>query len=1376
MDTATRTSGARSSTSGTPRAGVLPFHRPPRFRPVIPQDDLRLPALPRPGEARSWRSATPALAASLLFAVIMASQMGASNTFAIASIFVASLLLPLSSTAADWLARREAYKRSVDAYCERLHDVIGALGKQRDQERDHRCALDPPVDELCTAVRARQMWERRPPHDDFLCVRWGKGQRRASAHATVESDPLDAPRTTIPDRLAALLRGLEEVTVINDAPLTVNLRALGSLGIIGQPEVAVSVLCQILAHHGPDDVRLAAFYPPSRAQQWAWIKWAPHSQSFATTVITDRLLACESGQQQRLSRLLREEITRRGRSRHENLGADDLADPHLVVLVDMGQAGDQVNDRGLVAQLLIQGPALDISTLFIAPTVEDLPADCRAVIEIRSDTTACLRITDPPQAGIVAVPDRANVQAAERLARVLSPLRITTDARAGKVPTQVQLLDLLEFDDAREGNVWAAWIQKQPAAHLRVPIGMDASGTVYLSLQSGATEGGPHGILGGMTGSGKSELLRSLVLAFAATHHPDRLAFVLVDYKGGSAFEGLHTLPHVAGYLTNLDEHLANRALQALNYELTYRMRLLMRYKQQTATSYQILRESTPSEGLAPLPNLLVVIDEFAELKESIPAFIDELVSIGRLGRSMGIHILLATQRPGGAINEDIRTNTDYTICLRVADGRDSTDVIGSPHASLIPRTIPGRGYIRVGLDPVREFQSALSTTTYVTRAQRYTESITKFCPDHDPEDAQEIARVQLHHGSTDLRELVEHIQAVATEKDLPSPRQLILPPLQPQLALSDVPGVAPMLEGSQVRWTWPDVPPDGWGSARLGLLDDPASQRQDAFILRLRDVNHVFLCGTPSSGKTTFLRTLAIVLAMTHRPEDLHLYGIDFGRAGLQSLAQLPHCGEIANAGDAERIVRLMADLRRLVEQRLVTFRREGTSTLAEYRRQTGQHLPYVVVLIDEFTMFHEFFAGDRPELAGHLAAALQTDLMALIREGHAFGVHFVFTDSTWRTLRWYPALVSALGQRLALRQADASDYGEVGLSLHENIAFPPGRGFASGTPPLEFQIALPVAYHPPAVEMDPAAHGHARTDDVLLGRMGSTYQRSALDALCSTIAAATQTRAPSIKMLPDCVTTQYLSPAVAAPPGGQPSLGWPLSIGVTDRMTEPFGTQFEQVRITLGGGHTWYLVAGPSGSGKTTLLFTILALLHSRYMKNTEQCLVVVAPRWSALSEQSYRCQLCPTATQVDESTIDVLTTALAKRQQALAQRQPVTPLVVVIDDLQEILTRDADYLQQLVELAKHHGQHGLTVIAAGLSRALSGYSVYDHEILRHMRGARTGILLCPETEDDGDLFGLSSLPLAGQYPPGRGLFISSGRDMRVQVAVLASDDKTG
>jgi len=1355
------------------QGGFLPFRRPPRFRTVLETSALRLPAPPAPPAPISWRTVLPSIIASVAFAGVMAWQIGSSNAGAVVPIFVASLLLPISTVVTDRWAQYDAYSKGMTAYKTQLRADVVTATETNTSEAIIRRATDPSIESLLAAVRQHAVWERRPTHPDFLRVRWGVGGMPAQvgiitdASTSTRAASPTAKRATDKD-LEALEQRLANALMLRDVPLTLDLRAVGSLGIVGHSErcasLGAALACHILAHHGPDDMRLAALYNHPSTEMWEWLKWVPHTQSFASSSITDRLLASDGRRRRHLSLLLREELTHRERARTEAAQEDSGPTQYLVVFIDARHAFSDGLDEALVEDLIARGPVVGLLTVVIAPTRNDLPSDCASLIEVPERGPAVWRIKEPPQPGVEAQPEQVDVTQALSLARALSPLSISTGSFVGKIPTRVHLLDVLNIDDAADADIWTMWTRGIADAlqrrspdlpQLRAPIGRDANGPVYLDLVSGSSEGGPHGILGGTTGSGKSELLRSMVLAFAATHHPHWLAFVLIDFKGGDAFAGLSDLPHVVGYITNLDEHEATRALDALDYERRARQVMLLKVPKEKAdvTDYQKLREQKLREGAAaqdypPLPNIVVVVDEFAELKDRIPGFIPRLTQIAQQGRSLGIHMLLATQRPGGAVNDDIRANTAYRICLRVTDARDSSDVIGSPQAALLSRTVPGRGYLRIGSDPIREFQSALSSTPYVTRTQRYTEDVRDFTPSVAPPVGVDTSNVQDTYGTTDLRSLVARLQVVAAEQRVQPLRHLILPALKSRIVLPEIPDLSEILDPTRVHWTWPDAPPTGWGSAPIGLLDRPDEQRQDALVLNLPRVGHAFICGSNASGRTTALHTLALALAATHRPNDLHLYAIDYGRAGLQPLQGLPHCGAIVHGGDTEQAVRLISELRRLGDERLTLLKRRSASTLTDYRRQTGQRVPYIVVLVDNFSMFHDVIASDRPDLSRQRAVAVQSQLASLFREGPALGIHFVLTDTTWRILRAYPTLTGALGLRLALHQIDEKDYAEVGVSLRSAVSLPPGRGFVSGAAAGTFQIALPLMHReskaPDEATAAQTAFGVALHDE-----------RDALDAFYTAINAAAETRAPGMTTLPESVTMEALRPASS---DGQLTPG---AIGLADRTIRPFAAQLEPAVLPVGSGHAWQLIAGPVESGKTTLLYTMLLQLM---LAPSAPSLAVVAPHRSILSKAAHSPIVL--TEQVDPDFIARLKAHLAARQPG--QRAAHLPsLVVLIDDLHEIMVRDLSSLNALVELSDQYGQLGFTVIAAGLTKRLSTVSTFEHTILRRLREARSGVLLCPQAPDDGTLFGLTGLPLAGSYPAGRGFLIEPGGYKLIQVA---------
>ncbi|MDQ3932399.1 MAG: FtsK/SpoIIIE domain-containing protein, partial [Actinomycetota bacterium] len=514
---------------------------------------------------------------------------------------------------------------------------------------------------------------------------------------------------------------------------------------------------------------------------------------------------------------------------------------------------------------------------------------------------------------------------------------------------------------------------------------------------------GPHGLLGGTTGSGKSELLRTLVLSLAVDADPDHLTFVLIDYKGGSAFDECARLPHAVGMVTDLDEHLGARALRCLEAELRHRERVLREAGTPDLPTYLQL----PSARTAPLPRLMVVIDEFATLAAELPDFIDALVGIAQRGRSLGVHLLLATQRPSGAVKDNIRANTNLRIALRVQDAADSSDVIGLPGAAQISRSQPGRGYVRLGPGEVVPIQTAL--VTGVTREDATPVEVLPFRFGPQPPKAPQPAAEVTAETPSDLTRIVTAVRGAFDAASMRPPRQPWPPPLPTDLPLG------PLIASA--------APPSG--TVPVALADDPDAQAQYPTGWKWEEGN-LLLYGLGGSGTTTTLAALAWSLAVHSSPDHLHLYVLDFGAGELLPLANLPHTGAVVGATERERQLRLIRFLREELNRR----RQLGSARLQE---------PRIVLLLDGYTPFRADF--DDPVTP----SSVVDDVTRIFAEGPELGVFAVATAD--RVGGVPSALAATVAQKWLFRLADPYDYTAFGVKPGSVPPLPPGRAIMVST-----------------------------------------------------------------------------------------------------------------------------------------------------------------------------------------------------------------------------------------------------------------------------------------------------------------------------------------
>lgn len=863
------------------------------------------------------------------------------------------------------------------------------------------------------------------------------------------------------------------------------------------------------------------------------------------------------------------------------------------------------------------------------------------------------------------------------------------------------LLTLLGLD-GDEGLAAATerWHTIDAESFLRVPIGVDGDlRPVQLDLKEAALAGmGPHGLLVGATGSGKSELLRTLVCGLAVTHSPEALAFVLVDFKGGASFASLGRLPHVAGVVTNLADDLAlvDRILAALSGEQRRRQELLAQAGNlANVREYRAARRAgTLPAHLAdePLPELLVVVDEFAELLDTEPAFIDFFLTIGRVGRSLGIHLLLASQRLEEGKLRGLDTYLSYRLGLRTFSAAESRIVLGVPDAYSLPQA-PGGGYLKVGTTTFDRFQAS-----YVSGP---VEGVT---------------------GASVLDAIVERLADAA-----PPVHQIWLPPLEPALALDALFGEAGFVHDPERGFAAAAWPGTGALAVPVGLLDEPAAQRQIPLVVDFAGAHgNLAIAGAPQTGKSLALRTMALALAVTHTPDEVQLYVVDVGGGSLESLSGLPHVGTVASRLEPDRVRRLVAHVEGVLAAREALFRDEGIDSVQTFRRRRAEGtLPVevggdVFLLIDGWAAFRERFEP------------LEPTIVDLASRGLGYGVHVVVTANRWMEMR--APVLDAIGGRLELRLNSPVD--SVIDRRRAAVIKPdqPGRGLhPSG---LLFQVAVP--------RLD----GHASTEHV------QAATKVAADHLASRWTGAV---APPVRLLPTRVTLADVS-AASAPDE--------VPVGLQERGMAPWS-------FDLGGTEPHAMVYGDSESGKTTFLRTWLTSLSARRAPDDAQVVLVDYRRTllEAVPSSHLRAYAAsePAAREVVEAVCTEVMGRLPGADVTAAQLRARSwwtgpELYVVVDDYDLVVTPSGNPLQPLLPLLAQGRDIGLHLV---LARRVSGAAkmMYEPVTSRLREVSPAGLVLSGDREE-GPLVG----PVrASEQPPGRGVWVGRRTPpVLVQVAV--------
>jgi S-DNA-T family DNA segregation ATPase FtsK/SpoIIIE len=981
--------------------GLLDFNRPPRVNPPAPPFERELeqpPTAARKGRLPLAASLVPLAAGVLLFFLLKSPVM-----LAIAGM---SPLMALSTFIGDRRGGKKTFAREAAEFRVRLDVAVAELVDGMEAETATRRAESPDAPVLFERAGelAPTLWERRPSDPDFLCLRVGVADLTCRSKVTVRDGGDGGIRAEADAKLSAY-------RTVPAVPLVLDLRKTGVVGLAGDRSAVTGLgrwlVVQATILHSPSELVVVAAVTDLALPEWEWLKWLPHVRPDRVG-LEDGAIRVGRADAARLLEDVRDLVhRRRGQARAH--AAAGVVPPQVLLLLDE----DLGIDRALVSSALSGVADVGVSVVWLGREARDLPGQTGAIVELERGR-AVLALTDVAsgQRTEEVSADAMSLELADRSARMLAPVRDVSElARAGDIPKRVALLELLELLPPTAEELkrrWAAW-----RGDLRSTVGVGADGILQLDLRSE----GPHALIAGTTGSGKSELLRTFVAGAAAAIPPNRLSFLLVDYKGGAAFAPCAALPHVVDIVSDLDEHLAERALTSLNAELKRRERIL------AAEGAKDLLELTRRNADAAPPLLIIAVDEFAKLREEVPQFVDGVVDIAQRGRSLGVHMVLAAQTLRNAFTSAIRANTNLRLALRVSEESESEDMIASPLAARLPsgESSRGRAFARTGHGELREFQTA-----YVSGLSDFSQQsemhVERFDLDAMSAGAASAPAASDSDAESDLVLLGEAARQAQQELALPTPAPPWLPMLPEVLDLAALTDAAAQDGG---------VP--------IGLLDLPQLQRQEPLVLDLKGSGNVAVFGAGNSGKTTVLTSTALALASKCRAQDVGIYCLDAASGGLAPLQALPHCGGVVMVDEEERVQRLLRLLLRRVESRDSGFAVPGADV---------SEPESAVLLLDDFGSFAHRY--DRPGMG-----SVYEQMQQIVAGGRAAGVHVVLTASRRGALP--AALATHFTQRLVLRMTTEEDMLSLGLDTKtvRGARLPVGSGFTHESK--EFHIAVP-------------------------------------------------------------------------------------------------------------------------------------------------------------------------------------------------------------------------------------------------------------------------------------------------------------------------------
>jgi S-DNA-T family DNA segregation ATPase FtsK/SpoIIIE len=1258
------------------------FNRSPLLDAPYAGVEEELPDVPEPPASQ----ALPIL--SMLLPLILGAALLFFTRSAIYVLFIALSPLMLAATwLENWHFARREFRKQSKAFRAELAAIEDHMQSELRLEEQQRRAEYPAVSDVSEAIweRGSLLWSRHPQRARFLELRLGL--TTCASRSKLKMPHGRRGDASLREEATALVGRFGQVEHV---PTKAAL-ADGALGVAGprpmRLDVTRALVMQLVGLHSPDELTLSAVLPDALVPEWEWLRWLPHTIS-ERAVVGRSPLAADAEACQRVVAAIEQLVEdRRGLSGSAKPGTL----PAIVVLVEDGPPVE----RGRLVELAESGLSVGVYVIWCADQREDLPAECRTLLDLALDGRAWAGYLEDGSSFTNLSIDRLSGIDAEALARSISPL---VDAgamgdRQSELPRAASFLEhtggraMIESIDGvaerwREGGSLIVSGQPRKPGTLRALVGRGVGAPFHLDLR----EQGPHALVGGTTGSGKSEFLQSWILGLALAHSPRRVTFLFVDYKGGSAFSDCVKLPHAVGLVTDLTPRLVRRALTSLKAELRYRERVL------NDAGVPDLISLERSGGKDVPPSLVIVVDEFAALVQEVPDFVDGVIDVAQRGRSLGLHLILATQRPAGVIKDNLRANTNLRVALRMADEDDSTDVIGSADAAMFDPSVPGRALAKTGPRRVTPFQAlyAGGRTPASPPPPPIEVASLQFGPPVLWEAPKKAEPARVDDGPTDVQQVVDTVTRTADRLELAKPRKPWLQELPRLVELAELD-----TERSDAELVF-------------GLGDDPDRQSRVVMSYRPDDDGAMAILGTGGSGKSTALRTLALAAATACVSARLgstdlalgpcHVYGLDFGSRGLAVLEVLPHVGSIISSDDGERITRLLTSLRDLVDERAVTYSRLSAGSIGAYRSITRKSdEPRILLLVDNFPAFRQAYEVGR-------YARLFEIFQGLALDGRQVGVHVVITADRPGAIP--PSLAASVQKRLVLKLVQESDLATAGL---KDDAFGdetvPGRGYLNG---LETQVAV---------------RGSSAN---------ATVQGDRIKRVAEIMVEHGVSPANKVKKLPEIVRLSDLDSVI----NGQPALGF------ADDTLAPIGFSLEGP----------LLVVGPPQSGRST----VLAALVSSLARARPELPLLYVGRGRSLVMSSAEW----TATATTSEEIDQLAQTWTEKLAGSAGR---LEFAVVIESIPDFNGDAAEMI--LLDLITKCASVGNPVIAEGETSVMAS----SWPLMQAVRSPRHGLVLQPD-QMDGDAILRTSFPRLdrAEFPPGRGLYVRSGKFRKVQVAM--------
>lgn len=1099
------------------------------------------------------------------------------------------------------------------------------------------------------------LFDRTNQDEDFLCVRLGSGEvaaKRLIKYKKHERMEISDSLQVLPEQISS------EYKYIDNAPIVCDFKKADVVGVIGNEKnrysIFKNILLDICARHYHTDVQIFLVVESKHAEQFKWMRFLPYLENSATGT---RNIVCDDESKNLVFEYLYKELN--WREQYKTYKTN-----FVVFFYD--EYGFKSHP---ISKFVNNSKELGVTFVFFADQKSDIPLGCDYIINAVDNITGTLVETANRDHTSKFTYTNVSDKDFASVVKMLAPIYTEEISLEGTLTKNISLFELLNIIAVDDIDLENRWNTSRVFKSMSAPLGVSKTGIVNLDLHDKAH--GPHGLVAGTTGSGKSEILQTYILSMATLYHPYEVGFVIIDFKGGGMVNQFKNLPHLLGAITNIDGKQINRSLMSIKAELEKRQRLFAEVEVNHIDKY--IQKFKDGEATVPLPHLILIVDEFAELKAEQPEFMKELISAARIGRSLGVHLILATQKPSGQVNEQIWSNSRFKLCLKVQSQEDSNEVLKSPLAAEIKEA--GRAYLQVGNNEIFElFQSAYSGSP--ERMEDAGSRINEFALyDISLSGKKKPIYVQKRkkeagNSRTQLEAIVDYVHDYCEKKAISKLSDICLPPLPGVLKYVDLP------KSSKE----PGV------CVRLGMYDDPSNQYQGEISINLSEDN-LIIVGSAQYGKTNTLQTIIRDLVENYSSNQVNVYILDFGSMILKNLEKLKHIGGVIISSEEERVINLFKMLTCELAHRKERLATEGVSSFVSYLDAGFTDLPQIVLMIDNLTALQQLYPSES-EL-----------LLNLCREGNTVGISIIVANSQTNGIGF--KYLSNFAQRIAFFCNDSGEY----TSLFDRMRIAPDN--------LPGRVLVDINHQIMEGQIFLAFEGEREIDRV------TTMRSYAVDINEHNSGSP----AKPIPVVPEIVT-------IASLKAQHPEL-------CQAAYQIPFGMNYADMRIEylnlLQNGVVGIL--GREEGGKTNFVLNVLSVIQSNIFSNLTKAYIFDDSRHKLESVNEYGCvETYTTDISVAKSMIEEIHSTLSERKLNIStsganitQALSSEPLLLLVisgqENINELLQSSKTH-DHIMSMVKELRRYKVFVILSGIENASIPYSA--PAVLKYIKESKDIIAL--------------------------------------------------